>query len=152
MKLITLFYLQTEWTFPQEASVDIYKASQMAYRNALQHKEYQILEDLWKNFMNCFLTVRKFLGHSNTFKLLNGRNPLMEKKNMMIFTAGWSKNNPTPPKQLPKPTSVASSCYSNVKKQPQAQKKGKVKAQATKPYIQGYRITNIQQDAMENLL
>ncbi|MBW0502320.1 hypothetical protein O181_042035 [Austropuccinia psidii MF-1] len=33
---------------PQEASVDIYKASQKAYNNALQHKEYQILADLWK--------------------------------------------------------------------------------------------------------
>ncbi|MBW0522618.1 hypothetical protein O181_062333 [Austropuccinia psidii MF-1] len=35
---------------PQEASVDIYKAIQKAYSNALQHKEYQILVDLWKNF------------------------------------------------------------------------------------------------------
>ncbi|MBW0561811.1 hypothetical protein O181_101526, partial [Austropuccinia psidii MF-1] len=41
-----------ELKMPQEASVDIYKASQKAYRNALQHKEYQILADLWKSCMN----------------------------------------------------------------------------------------------------
>ncbi|MBW0523107.1 hypothetical protein O181_062822 [Austropuccinia psidii MF-1] len=46
LKLIILFYLQTELELPQEASVDIYKASQKAYKNALQHKEYQILADL----------------------------------------------------------------------------------------------------------
>ncbi|MBW0539087.1 hypothetical protein O181_078802 [Austropuccinia psidii MF-1] len=57
---------------PQEASVDIYKASQKAYNNTLQHKEYQILADLWKICMNSYLTVRKFLGHPNTCKLLNG--------------------------------------------------------------------------------
>ncbi|MBW0578035.1 hypothetical protein O181_117750 [Austropuccinia psidii MF-1] len=57
---------------PQEASVDIYKAIQKAYNNALQHKEYQILEDLWKNFLKSFLTVKKLLGHPNHFKLLNG--------------------------------------------------------------------------------
>ncbi|MBW0578959.1 hypothetical protein O181_118674, partial [Austropuccinia psidii MF-1] len=56
---------------PQEASVDIYKASQKAYNNAFQHKEYHILADLWKNCMNN-LTMRKFLGHPNTCKLLNG--------------------------------------------------------------------------------
>ncbi|MBW0502049.1 hypothetical protein O181_041764 [Austropuccinia psidii MF-1] len=32
-------------------------------KNALQHKEYQILANLWKNCMNSYLTVRKFLGH-----------------------------------------------------------------------------------------
>ena len=48
LKLIILFYLQTELKPPQEASVDIYKARQKAYSNALQHKEYQILADLWK--------------------------------------------------------------------------------------------------------
>ncbi|MBW0556642.1 hypothetical protein O181_096357 [Austropuccinia psidii MF-1] len=34
---------------------------------------------------------------------------------------------------------------------PQAQNKGKCKAPATKPYSQGYRIPNIQQDSMENV-
>ncbi|MBW0579989.1 hypothetical protein O181_119704 [Austropuccinia psidii MF-1] len=48
--------------------------------------------------MNSYLNVRKFLGHPNTCKLLNGWHPLMEKKNMMILTAEWRKNNPPPPK------------------------------------------------------
>ncbi|MBW0518461.1 hypothetical protein O181_058176 [Austropuccinia psidii MF-1] len=78
------------------------KASQKAYNNALQHKEYQILADLWKNFMHSYLTVRKFVGHPNTCKLLNGWHPLMEKKNMMLLTAEGRKNNPPPPKQVPK--------------------------------------------------
>ncbi|MBW0512045.1 hypothetical protein O181_051760 [Austropuccinia psidii MF-1] len=38
--------------------------------------------------MNFQLTVRKFLGHPNTCKLLNGWHPFMEKKNMVL-----SKNN-----------------------------------------------------------
>ncbi|MBW0527869.1 hypothetical protein O181_067584 [Austropuccinia psidii MF-1] len=33
----------------------------------------------------------------------------------------------------------------------QAQNKGKGKAPATKPYSRGYRIPNLQQDAMENV-
>ncbi|MBW0575897.1 hypothetical protein O181_115612 [Austropuccinia psidii MF-1] len=95
LKLIILFYLQTELIPPQEASVDIYKASQKAYKHALQHEEYQILADLWKNCMNSYPTVRKFLGHPNTCKLLNGWHPLMEKKNMMLLTAGWRKKQPS---------------------------------------------------------
>ncbi|MBW0505008.1 hypothetical protein O181_044723 [Austropuccinia psidii MF-1] len=91
LKLIIVFYLQKELTPAQEASVDIYKASQKAYNNALQHKEYQILTDLWKNCMNSYQTVRKFLGHPKTSKLLNGWNPLMEKKKMMLLTAEWRK-------------------------------------------------------------
>ncbi|MBW0539019.1 hypothetical protein O181_078734 [Austropuccinia psidii MF-1] len=133
LKLIILFYLKTELTPPQEASVDIYKASQKAYNNALQHKEYQILADLWRSCMNSSLTVRKFLGHPNTCKLLNGWHPLMEKKNMMLLTAEWRKNNTPPPKQVPKTAQVASRSNSNVKKQPKAQNKGKEKASATKP-------------------
>ncbi|MBW0588225.1 hypothetical protein O181_127940 [Austropuccinia psidii MF-1] len=38
-----------------------------------------------------------------------------------------------------------------MKNKPQAQNKGKRKASATKPYSQGYRIPNIQPDAMENV-
>ncbi|MBW0588695.1 hypothetical protein O181_128410 [Austropuccinia psidii MF-1] len=140
-----------ELTPPNEASVDIYKASQKAYNNSLQHKEYQILLDLWKNCINSYLTVRKLLGHPNTCKLLNGWHPLMEKKKMMLLTAEWRITNPPPPKQVPKTASVASISNSNVKKQPQDQKKGKGKAPATNPYRQGYRIPKIQQDAMENL-
>ncbi|MBW0578691.1 hypothetical protein O181_118406 [Austropuccinia psidii MF-1] len=140
LKLIKLFYFQKELTPPQEASVDIDKARKKAYNNALQHKEYQILSDLGKNCMNSYLTVRKFLGHPNTCKVLNGWNLLMEKNNMMLLTAEWRKNNPPPPKQVPKSAPVARSSNFNVTKQPQAQKKGKVKAPATKPYSQGYRM------------
>ncbi|MBW0587656.1 hypothetical protein O181_127371, partial [Austropuccinia psidii MF-1] len=151
LKLIRLFYLQKELTPSQESSVDIYKASQKAYNNELQHKEYQILADLWKNCMNSYLTVRKLLHHPNTCKLPNRWHPLMEKKNIMLLTAEWRKNNPPPPKQVPKTSPVASSSTSNLKKKPQTQNKGKGKAPATTPYSQGYRIPNIQQDAMENI-
>ncbi|MBW0531907.1 hypothetical protein O181_071622 [Austropuccinia psidii MF-1] len=140
-----------ELTGPQEASVDIYKVCQKAYNNALQNKYYQILADLWKNFMNSYLTVRKFLGHLNTFKLLNGWNLLMEKKNMMLSTEEGRKNNPPPPKQVPKTAPVARSSNLNMKKNPQAHNKGKGKAPTKKPNSQGYRIPNIQQDAMENV-
>ncbi|MBW0538323.1 hypothetical protein O181_078038 [Austropuccinia psidii MF-1] len=101
--------------------------------------------------MNTCLTVRKFLGHPSTFKLHNGWHPFMEKEKMMISTAKWRKNNPPPPKQVPKTAPVASSSKPNVKKKPQAQNKGKGKAPATKPYSQVYRIPKIQQDAMENV-
>ncbi|MBW0530804.1 hypothetical protein O181_070519 [Austropuccinia psidii MF-1] len=73
------------------------------------------------------------------------------KENMMPLTAEWRRNNPPPPRQLPRTLPVASSRNSNLKKQPQAQKKGKGKAPATKPYSQGYTIRKIQQDGMENL-
>ncbi|MBW0531999.1 hypothetical protein O181_071714 [Austropuccinia psidii MF-1] len=114
-----------------------YKASQKAYNNSLQHKEYQILAYLWKNCMNSYLTVRIFLGHPNTCKLLNGWHPLMEKKKMMFFTEEWRENNPTPPKQVPKTAPVSSSSNSNMKNQPKAQNKGKGKSPATKDYSQG---------------
>ncbi|MBW0564664.1 hypothetical protein O181_104379 [Austropuccinia psidii MF-1] len=123
-----------------EASVDIYRARQKAYNNALQHKEYQILADLWKNCINSYITVRKFLGHPRTFKLPNGWHPLMEKKKMTLLTAEWRKNNPPPPKQVQKIPPVAKSRSSDVKEQPQAQNNGKGKAPATKPYSQGYKI------------
>ncbi|MBW0534150.1 hypothetical protein O181_073865 [Austropuccinia psidii MF-1] len=48
-----------------------------------------------ENCMNSYLTVGKFLGHPNTCKLLNGRHPLMEKKNMMLLTAEWRKKQPS---------------------------------------------------------
>ncbi|MBW0594029.1 hypothetical protein O181_133744 [Austropuccinia psidii MF-1] len=101
--------------------------------------------------MNSYLTVRKFLGHPSTCKLLNAWHPLMEKKNMMLLTEEWRKNNPPPPKQVPKTAPVTRIRNSNAKKQPPAQNKGKGKAPATKTYSQGYRIPNIEQDAMENV-
>ncbi|MBW0532550.1 hypothetical protein O181_072265 [Austropuccinia psidii MF-1] len=90
--------------------------------------------------MNSYVTVRKFLGHPNTCKLLRGWNPLMKKKNMILLTEEWRKNNPPPPKQVPKTSPVARSSNSNIKKKPKAQNKGKGKAAATKPYIQGHRM------------
>ncbi|MBW0576746.1 hypothetical protein O181_116461 [Austropuccinia psidii MF-1] len=151
MMLIIPLYLHKELKPPQEASEDIYKASHKAYNNSLQYKEYQNLANLWKNCMNSYLTVRKFLGHPHNCKLLNGLHPLMENKNMMLLTLEWRKNNPPSPKQVPKTAPVASSSNYNLKKQPQAPNKGKGKAPATKPYSQGYRIAKIQQDAMENV-
>ncbi|MBW0578897.1 hypothetical protein O181_118612 [Austropuccinia psidii MF-1] len=123
---------------PQEASEDIYKASQKAYNNSWQHKEYHIFPDLWKNCMNSYLTVRKFLGHPSTCKLLNGWHPFIEKKKMMLLTEEWTQNNPPPRKKGPKTASVASSSNSNVKKQPQAQNKGKGKATARATGAQGF--------------
>ncbi|MBW0513107.1 hypothetical protein O181_052822 [Austropuccinia psidii MF-1] len=140
---------EKELTPPQEASVDIYKASQKAYSNALQNKDYQLLADLWKNCMSSYLTVRRFLGNPNTGKLINEWHPLMEKKNMMLLADEWRKKIHPPPKQVPKTAPVASSSNSNMKKQPQTQDRGKGKAPATKPYSQGYRMPNIQQDSME---
>ncbi|MBW0586148.1 hypothetical protein O181_125863, partial [Austropuccinia psidii MF-1] len=142
---------EKELTPPQEASVDIYKASHKAYNNALQYKEYQILADLWKNCMNSYLTVRKFLGHPNTCKLLNGWHLLIEKKNILLLTLEWRENDPLPPKQVPKTAPVASSSNSNMRKKPQDPKKGKGKAPATKLYSQGHKIPKIQQDSMENV-
>ncbi|MBW0579516.1 hypothetical protein O181_119231 [Austropuccinia psidii MF-1] len=75
----------------------------------------------------------------------------MERNNMMLLTVEWKKNNPPPPKQVPKTAPVARSYNSNMKNQPQAQKKGKGKAPAITPYRQGYRIPMIQQDSMENV-
>ncbi|MBW0513081.1 hypothetical protein O181_052796 [Austropuccinia psidii MF-1] len=131
LKMILLIYPQKGLTPPQEASVDIYKASQKAYNNALQHKEYQTLADLWKSCIYSYLTVRKFLGHPNTCKLLNGWHPLMEKKNIMLLAAEWRKNNPPPPKQVPKTAPVASSSNTNVKNKPQVQNKDKGNAPPT---------------------
>ncbi|MBW0572816.1 hypothetical protein O181_112531 [Austropuccinia psidii MF-1] len=75
----------------------------------------------------------------------------MEKKNIMLLKLEWRKNNPPPPKKVPKTAPVAISSNSNMKKQPQAKNEGKGKAPATKPYSQGYMIPKIQQDAMENV-
>ncbi|MBW0551779.1 hypothetical protein O181_091494 [Austropuccinia psidii MF-1] len=101
--------------------------------------------------MNSFLTVREFLGHPKTFKLLNRWHKLMEMIKRMLLTAECRKNNPSPPKQVPKTGPVASIRDSNMKKQPQAHNKGEGKAPATKPNSQGYRISNIQKDTMENV-
>ncbi|MBW0563270.1 hypothetical protein O181_102985 [Austropuccinia psidii MF-1] len=101
--------------------------------------------------MNSYLTVRTFLGNPRTCKLLNGWNPLMEKKDMMLLTAEFRINNPPHPKQVEKTASIARNRTLNMKKQPQAQKKGRSKAPDIQPYSQGYRMQKIHQDAMENV-
>ncbi|MBW0463123.1 hypothetical protein O181_002838 [Austropuccinia psidii MF-1] len=73
------------------------------------------------------------------------------KNKMILSTAEWRKNNPPPAKQVPKTTPVVSSRTSSARKQPKAQNKGKDKAKATKTYREGYKIPNIQQDAMERV-
>ncbi|MBW0511707.1 hypothetical protein O181_051422 [Austropuccinia psidii MF-1] len=133
LKLIILFYLQTELKLPQNASVDIYKAIQKAYNNSLKHKEYQILADLWKNCMNSYLNVRKFLGHPNTSKLLNEWHPFMEKKDVMILTEEWRKNNPPPPKQVPKTAPIARSSNSNMKSSHKLKTRAKARHQPQNP-------------------
>ncbi|MBW0548062.1 hypothetical protein O181_087777 [Austropuccinia psidii MF-1] len=75
----------------------------------------------------------------------------MEKKNMMLLAEEWRKNNPPPPNQVAKTAQIGRIRNSNIKKQPQAQNKGKRKEPATNPYIQGYRIPKTHQDAMENV-
>ncbi|MBW0540298.1 hypothetical protein O181_080013 [Austropuccinia psidii MF-1] len=74
------------------------------------------------------------------------------KEENYAFKSRMEEKNPPPPKQVPKTAPVVSRSNSNMKKQPKAQNKGKGKAQAKKPYIQRYRIPEIQQDAMENVL
>ncbi|MBW0582092.1 hypothetical protein O181_121807 [Austropuccinia psidii MF-1] len=142
--LIIPFHLHKELTLPQEASVDIYKASHKAYNNSLQYKEYQILADPWKNCMNSYLNVRKFLGHLNTCKLLNGWHPLMEKLE-------WRKKQPSTTQASAKNSPSSQQQKFQHEKEATSSNKGKGKAPATKPYSQGYRIPKIQQDAMENV-
>ncbi|MBW0586850.1 hypothetical protein O181_126565 [Austropuccinia psidii MF-1] len=67
------------------------------------------------------------------------------------FNRRMEKKQPTTTQASSKIGPVARSSKYNVKKQPQAQKKDKGKAPATKPYIQGCIIPNFQQDAMENV-
>ncbi|MBW0520519.1 hypothetical protein O181_060234 [Austropuccinia psidii MF-1] len=76
----------------------------------------------------------------------------MEQKKMMLSIAAWRKHNPPPPKQVPKPAPVDRRSIFNMRKKPQAQNKGKGKSPATKPYINGYTIPKLKQDAMENVL
>ncbi|MBW0520797.1 hypothetical protein O181_060512 [Austropuccinia psidii MF-1] len=72
-------------------------------------------------------------------------------KNMMLLTTEWREKNPPPPNQVSKTAPVARSSNCNMKKPPQAQNKGKGKAPATTTYSQGYRMSKIQKDAMENV-
>ncbi|MBW0554463.1 hypothetical protein O181_094178, partial [Austropuccinia psidii MF-1] len=97
-----------ELTPPQEASLDIYKASQKAYNNALQHKEYQILSDMWKNCKNS--DCEKVPGPSQHFQVtqsmasIDGKeehdafNRRMEEKQPSTTQAS-SKNSPSSQKK-----------------------------------------------------
>ncbi|MBW0518672.1 hypothetical protein O181_058387, partial [Austropuccinia psidii MF-1] len=84
------------------------------------------------------LQVTKWMASIDGKEENEAFNSRMEEKQPSTTQAG-AKNSP-----------IASISNSNVKKQTQAQHKGKGKTLATKPYSQGYRIPKIQQDAMEN--
>ncbi|MBW0468551.1 hypothetical protein O181_008266 [Austropuccinia psidii MF-1] len=94
---------------------------------------------------------KKVPGPSQHLQVTQWVESIDGKEKMMLLTAEWMKNNPPPPKQVPKTAPVARSSNSNVRKQPQAQSKVKGKATATDPYSQGYRIPKIQKGAMENV-
>ncbi|MBW0516488.1 hypothetical protein O181_056203 [Austropuccinia psidii MF-1] len=87
----------------------------------------------------------------NSTQIVSNPDRPLEKLNELLPSSEWSKNNPPPPKHVPKPTPVSRRSNSNVKRQPQAEEKGKAKEPATISYSQGYRIPKIQLDAMENL-
>ncbi|MBW0566040.1 hypothetical protein O181_105755 [Austropuccinia psidii MF-1] len=59
------------------------------------------------------------------------------------FNSRMEEKNPQLPKQVSIPAPVASRSNYNVKKQPQAQNKGKVNSPAPKPYSQGYSIPKL---------
>ncbi|MBW0592251.1 hypothetical protein O181_131966 [Austropuccinia psidii MF-1] len=67
------------------------------------------------------------------------------------FNSRMEEKQPSTTQESANNNPLASSINSNMKKQPQAQNKGKSKAPATKPYSQGYRIPKIRQDATENV-
>ncbi|MBW0515765.1 hypothetical protein O181_055480 [Austropuccinia psidii MF-1] len=93
----------------------------------------------------------KIAGPSQHLKVTQWMESIDGKEENDALDSRIEEKNPPPSKQVPKTAPVASSSNSNVKKQSKAQKKGKGKELATKPYSQGYRIPKIQQDAMENV-
>ncbi|MBW0577593.1 hypothetical protein O181_117308 [Austropuccinia psidii MF-1] len=102
LKLMTLFYLQKELTWTQGASVDIYKANQKAYNNALQHKEYQILADLWKNCMNSYLTVTKIPGTSQHLEVTQWMASIGGKEEYDAFNSRMEEKQPSTTKKSAK--------------------------------------------------
>ncbi|MBW0511268.1 hypothetical protein O181_050983 [Austropuccinia psidii MF-1] len=119
LKWIILFYLQKELTLPQVASVDIYKASQKAYNNALKHKEYQIFPICGK--MHEFLPdCEKSPGPSPHLQVtewmesIDGKgehdafNRRMEEKQPSTTQAS-AKNSPSSQKQQYQPEEAATS-------------------------------------------
>ncbi|MBW0516415.1 hypothetical protein O181_056130 [Austropuccinia psidii MF-1] len=86
-------------------------------------------------------------GKSQHFQVTQWMASIDGKEKHDDFNRRMEGNNPPQPNKVPKTAPVASR-NSNVKNKPQAQNKGKGKAPATKRYSQGYRIPNIQKDAM----
>ncbi|MBW0493065.1 hypothetical protein O181_032780 [Austropuccinia psidii MF-1] len=109
MKLIILFYLQTELTLPQEASVDIYKASHKAYKNALQNKVYQILADLWKNLSQYLPDCKKIPGQSQNFKVTQWMASIYGKEKHDAFNRKMEEKQPSTTQTSAKIAPVASS-------------------------------------------
>ncbi|MBW0513797.1 hypothetical protein O181_053512 [Austropuccinia psidii MF-1] len=144
---------QPEPIFSQLISFDISNTLQEAKHLANNQKPAITLQAAPEEVTDMIMAEANQLHKSKAIPALASYSmeyPLMEKKNMMLLTAEWRKNNPPPPKQVPKTAPVVRSRNSNMKKQPHAQNKGKGKTPPTKPYSQGYRIPNVQQDAMEN--
>ncbi|MBW0580292.1 hypothetical protein O181_120007 [Austropuccinia psidii MF-1] len=85
----------------------------------------------------------KIPGPSQHLKVAQWMASIDGKEEHDSLKAEWRKNNPPPPKQVPKTAPVASRSNSKVKKQPQAQNKGgekpatKLTARAT-----GFQIYN----------
>ncbi|MBW0496184.1 hypothetical protein O181_035899 [Austropuccinia psidii MF-1] len=92
----------------------------------------------------------KIPGPSQSLQVTKWMASIDEKKHY-AFIRRMGEKNPPPPKEVSKTAPVARSRNSNMEKQPQAQNKGKGKAPATKPDSQGYRIPNIQQDAIRSV-
>ncbi|MBW0579717.1 hypothetical protein O181_119432 [Austropuccinia psidii MF-1] len=127
------------------------KFSRKTYNNALQHKEYQILADLWKKLHEFLPDCGKIPGPSQHLQVTQWMASIDGKEEHDALNSRMEEKNPPPPKQVPKTAPIASSSNPNVKKQLKAQNKGRGKVPATKPYTQDYRIPKIQQDAMENV-
>ncbi|MBW0500592.1 hypothetical protein O181_040307 [Austropuccinia psidii MF-1] len=108
---------------------------------------YGSLEKLHEFLPDC----EKIPGASQHLQVTQLIESIDGKEEHDVFNSRMEEKNPPPPMQVPRAGPVARSSNSNVKKQPKAQKKGKGKAPATKPYSQGYRIPKIWQDAMENV-
>ncbi|MBW0594214.1 hypothetical protein O181_133929 [Austropuccinia psidii MF-1] len=79
----------------------------------------------------------KISGPSQHLQATQWKVSIDGKEKHYAFNRRMEESNPPPPKQVPKTTPASSSGNSNMKKQLQAQNKGKGKAPATKPYSKG---------------
>ncbi|MBW0577535.1 hypothetical protein O181_117250, partial [Austropuccinia psidii MF-1] len=92
----------------------------------------------------------KIPGPSQHFQVTQWMSSIDGKEEHDYFNRRMEEKHPSTTKASATNSHSSQQKHSNLKKQPQAQNKGKGKAQATKPYSQGYRIPRIQQDAMKN--